>query len=78
MSETYETTIPIIRSKIPPKPILITDMIDIAAEKVQAWVESLEPKFTEVDSIQMAQFKPVEKGVEIKYQIIRNKRKEVI
>jgi len=78
MSEIYETTIPIIRSHVPPKPIMITTMIDKAAEKVRTWAESLEPEFTEMDSIQMMRFKPVEEGVEIKYQIIRNKRKEVI
>ena len=26
MREAYEVTIPIIRSKVPPKPILVTDM----------------------------------------------------
>ncbi len=76
MSEIYETFIPIVRSRVPPKPIMITAMIDIAAEKVGTWVESLKPDFTEMDSIQMMQFKLIKKGVEIKYQIIRNKRKE--
>ena len=78
MSEIYETTIPIIRSQVPPRPVMITAMIDTAAEKVRTWAESLEPEFTEMDSIQMMRFKPVEEGVEIKYQIIRNKRKEVL
>lgn len=74
MSETYKITVPIIRSPTPPNSIIITKMINITAEKVREWTETLKPRFRVFDTIQMAQFKITEKEVKLQYKINRNKK----
>ena len=76
MSETYELTMPFVRSPTPPRTILVQETIDKAACKVKVWLETLEPKFTEEDGMEMTKFKMVEEGLELKYEITRNKYKK--
>ena len=76
MRETYEVTVPLIRSKTPPRPVLTGKTIESAAEKVREWVKTLEPEFTELDSIRMTKFKLAKEDIELKYEIIRDKYKE--
>jgi hypothetical protein len=71
--ETYETTIPYIKEQHPPYYLNVPEMLRETAEQLKTWTSTIIPKFTRKDALHLVESERREKGLYLKYTIIRNK-----
>jgi len=74
--ETFETVVPYIWSRHPPKQIDVVEMLKVATKQLNKWIKNMKPVFTQKDGLHLTQIKKQKDGLYLQYEIIRNKYKE--
>jgi len=74
--ETFDTTIPYIWSRMPPKQMDVAKMLRTVAKQLNKWTETVDPKFGYYDALHLIKAEKQEDCLYLEYEIIRNKYKE--